>query len=532
MIRIIFIALFLLLPGSLFGQEADLIPATVTQLAGQNVYLNIGSEQGVARGDTLRFIEGASERRLVVNTVSRKQCVTQFADSPFAVTRGQRLHVRVLKGEQALDIVRDEPVAPNTQESADVVSVMDATDELRDRRTRRRRNKPQINGRVLLNLAALSSETRIRSGAVAPVSRLFLTPSININSTVSNLPSDMRIQLHIRTDYRYQSRNAISPNNSFRAYQLRLEKTLPFGQIQAGRFYNRLTQRGGYWDGLSFLFGSRKKGIGGSVGFMPDRSNEGFTTQFPRYSLFAHFETPRSSDVTYKGSLTWNEIHPSSEFLSHRYAGLEQRLSWDFLSLNQDLQLDQDPISKSWVVSHLQLSSRINLGNRVQLSGRYTQRQPYRLYNLGRPFLTRRDQYAGGVRARFDLFSVGASYARRYLNEEYEGRTITAFFNTLPLTPLQVVFSGSGNHWESDAGSAIFANAGVARQFGSLYTRLDYGFYRSYSPNVTDPLDLHRISVSTSVPMGKSFYWNVRGSMQQSQFQNSFSINTSLQIRF
>lgn len=518
-----------IMAGSVIAQESSSLVGTVTQLAGQNVYLNVGTDQGIAKGDTLQLV--AAGRMLLVLQASRKQCITEVLGASFPVTRGQRLTFDVLKGNGnvAPDEGRSDEPAP--VEVDEMASIMDTNDQQVIAR-RRKSSKIEVDGRLIINLSFLESQTSIRSNAVAPVSRRYATPSLNLNATIKNLPSDVRLNIHVRSDYRYQSRNPIAPESSFRAYRLNLEKTLPFGEIQAGRFYNRYSQRGGYWDGLSFIAGDRRKGVGGSIGFMPDRANEGFTTQFPRYSLFAHYETPRKNTLRYRASVAYNEIQPSSVFLAHRYTGIEQRFDLDIFSINQDLQLDQDPVSMNWVVSHFQLNTRIKVGSRASLRGRYSMRQPYRMYNIDQPFLTRRDQFGGGLSFQFDKFSLGANYAVRQLNQQYEGQTVSGQFNTLPLTRWALSFSGSANRWESDFGTALFANTGIARHFGKIYARVNYGFYQSRSPNLDTPINMHRVSLSSSIPFSKSMYWNFRASLNQSEFLTSYSFNTSLQIRF
>lgn len=523
------VLLLLVCVGRMYAQEGPApvtapITATVTQLAGQHVYLNVGSEQGVVKGDTLRI---STERSLLVISNGRKQSVCAFSGAPFPVTRGMQLVFVVSRSGLPLEeVTSEEPVVAEA-----VSSIMEEGAPAAPVRQRVKR-KIAVEGRLLLNFAYLQSETSTRSTAAGTISRRYATPSLNLNATVKNLPSDMRLNVHVRTDYRYQSRNPIAPEQLMRTYRLNLEKTFAFGQIQAGRFYNRYTQRGGYWDGLSFMAGTRRKGIGASVGFMPDRSNAGFTTQFPRFALFAHYETPRKKAFTYRVAAAYNEIQPSSVFLSHRYLGLEQRLQYDVFSLSQDLQVDQDPVSQAWVVSNLQINGRVKLGQHVSLRGRYALRQPYRLYNIDQPFLNRRDQYTAGVGIQLGQVSFGANYTTRFLNQDQAGETLSGYFNTRPLTRLGLSFSATANRWTSDFGSALFANGGVARQFGKIYTRLDYGFYQSRSPNLDTPIDMHRFSLASTIPFSKSLYWSLRGSVNESRFLRSYSVNTSLQVRF
>ncbi len=265
---------------------------------------------------------------------------------------------------------------------------------------------------------------------------------------------------------------------------------------------------------------------------MPDRSNEGFSTQFPRYALFAHYQTDRKRTVYYQGAVAYNEIQPTTDLLNHRYASLEQRIDVSFLSLRQDLQVDYHPVSQQWMVSHLRLGGRLSLGSDVHLNGSYTMRQPYRIANILNPFMNRNDNYRAGISLSRPLFSIGASYAQRFLNQDYVGETVNAYFNTRPVTPLSLSFSGSASRWSSEFGNALYVNAGIGKRIQKVNVRADYGFYRTTSPNVTNEIDMHRISLTTSVPFSRRLYWTMRASGQQSQFTTSLSMQTSLQIRF
>ena len=513
------------------GQDADRLVLTVTQLAGENVYLDGGSDLGIAKGDTL-MLDSDEQKTLIVIAVSRKQAIVQFAGGAFPVTRGQQITLRTIKGTEKSEPA-PEPVTSLEEITETDQSIMNQPSSSGTRTRAKERSKIEVDGRLIFDFSALQSHTKIRSNAVPAASRLYLTPTVNLSASVRNLPSGMNMHFHVRSDYRYQSRNPIAPTNSFRAYQISLEKPLPFGSVRFGRFYNRMTQRGGYWDGISFLYGDQKRGIGGSVGFMPNRSNEGFSTQLPRYAVFAHYQTERrKKTVWYRGAIAYNEIQPTTDFMQHRFASLEQRVDISILSLRQDIQVDYQPVSKQWIVSHLRLGGRLSIGPDVDLTGTYTLRQPYRMSNIANPFASKRDQYRVGLSLHRPLFSVGSHYTRRFLNESYQGQTVTGYFNTRPITPLSLSFSGSASRWESEFGDALYFNGGIAKNIHTVYLRADYGFYRTSSPNIADYIDMHRLSLTASVPFSRRLYWTLRGTAQQSQFTSAFSIQTSLQIRF
>ena len=510
------------------GQNTDTLQLTVTQLAGNTVYLDGGSDQGIARGDTLIIIEDTG-KQFIVNAVSRKQSIVQFAHQAFPVTRGQQLSLWLVKGTQ---VAEEEALVTEEEVLRNETSIMAQDTPIRRVARRPTRSRIEVDGRLTIDVSALQSDTQARSRNVPTLSRLYLTPAVTLNATLRNLPSGINMHLHVRSDYRYQTRNPITPYNSFRAYQLSLEKPLPFGHIQLGRFYHRMTHRGGYWDGLSLLVGTRKRGMGGSVGFMPERANEGFSTQIPRYAVFAHYETPRKQAIFYRGALAMHAIEPTSTFVEHRYASLEQQVHWSRLFLRQDLQVDLHPATQSWIVSHLRLDGRVSVTKQVDLRGSYTLRQPYRIALTANPFMPRREQYRVGISFRTRLFSMGGSYMRRLLNQTYEGYTVQGYVNTRPVTPLALSFSGSASRWESALGTALYLNGGIARMLNSIYVRADYGFYRSMSPNVGDPIDMHRVTLTTSIPFNKRLYWSLRLSTQQSPFTATYAAQSSLHIRF
>ena len=510
------------------AQETKKLTLTVTQLAGENVYLNGGTDDGIMKGDTL-FIQSEPTNKLIVFAVSSKQSIVQFAQFPFPVTRGQQLAVGVIKGPSEATPVSDEV---GEEQNREIASIMDQPPPSSPSTVRKKRSKIELEGRLIFDFNALQSSTRTRSSAVPTVSRLFLTPALNLNASIRNLPSGMRMLIHLRSDYRYQSRNVIGPRNTLRAYQFNIEKPLSFGSLRFGRFYDRMMLRGGYWDGFSFLLGNRKKGIGGSVGFMPARSNEGFSTELPRYAVFAHFQTDRDQALFYRGSLAYNTIMPSTNLLKHQYASLEQRLDYSILSLRQDIQVDFHPITQQWEVSHFRMRGRLDLAPGVDLTGSFTSRQPFRMTQLVNPFLTRRNQVRAGLSLHRHFGTIGASYTRRMLDSAYEGQTFSAYFNTRNFTPLEISFSGSANRWESAFGKVFYANGGIAKNIKRVFLRADYAFYQTTSPNISTPIDLHRISLSTSFALSRQLYWTMRASAQQSLYTSSLSAQTRLQLRF
>ena len=96
------LALFLIasVPSALEGQEGRRVTVQVRQVAGANVYVDLGTLHGLASGDTLeasRDTVGQPEGRLVVVAATQDRSVLAFASDPFPVTRGGRLVLYLLR---------------------------------------------------------------------------------------------------------------------------------------------------------------------------------------------------------------------------------------------------------------------------------------------------------------------------------------------------------------------------------------------------------------------------------------------------
>ena len=196
------------------------------------------------------------------------------------------------------------------------------------------------------------------------------------------------------------------------------------------------------------------------------------------------------------------------------------------------MQLDQNPTTKNWLASLLQAQTRVRATDWLTIRGRFTTRQPYRIYSLISPISTRREHIQGGLLLNLTGAQIGGDYSVRFTEGTYESRTYVAYFNTPMLTTAQFSLFGSGSYWEANLGSALFVNGGISKSLGTYLIRIDYGFYRSTNKNQIDPIDVHRYTLSATLPFSKKFYMNVRGNLQQSQFLNSYSVNTSIQYRF
>lgn len=518
------------------AQDA-LVPARVTYLAGQNVYLDAGRDAGIMPDDTLAvYRDSALIGRLVVVSSIADRSVVTFAGEAFPVTLGTTLQLRPsalpLPGEPepesdpvdpVLEIIEAEPVYPHqgTPESV----------------TERPRTKTRVAGRVMLSMNALQSTTQWQVNGGGEAQRIFLTPSLNVHLTVSDLPQNLRLRTRLRGDYRYSSGRPIDPAFSLRAYEILLEKDFSDFSMQAGRFSNRYATGDGYWDGVLVHVGDRKMGIGTAVGFMPDRSNEGFSAEMPRYGGFAHAEVGDRSSVSYEAEVAYNEIRPTNNLLNHRFASLSHRLYWQGITLRNDVQLDRDPLSGSWVASRLTVRGVWVPATGVTMHGRYRIRQPYSIYRTQAILSFRRDQVGAGASLQLGPAFIGGDAAFNYVEDvqtgrKRDGQTVSGYVQVPRTGVWDLGLSTNGSHWSDDDGSSFFLTTGLTRAFGTARLRLHYQFYRTATANLTDPLVTNAVALHTTLPLGHGLYTSSQVRFQQSSTLSSASLYTSLWLAF
>lgn len=536
--------LFVLLFGLLVVLAADaqaqdaLVPARVTYLAGQNLYLDAGRDAGVTPDDTLSvYRDGALVGRLVVVSSISDRSVVRFADEVFPVTLGTTLHLRLasiptppepepepepLEEEPA--VVEAEPISPHEEPGPTPTRSS-------------RAEKTRVAGRVMLSLNALQSSTQWQTNGGGSSQRTFVTPSLNVHLTVSDLPQDLRLRTRLRSDYRYSSGRPINPAFSFRAYELVLEKKFSGFDVRAGRFSNRYATGDGYWDGVLVHIGDSKKGIGTALGFMPDRSNEGFSAEMPRYGGFAHIEVGDRSRVVYEAEVAYNEIRPTNDLLNHRFASLSHSLRWQGLSLRNDVQVDRDPLSSGWIASRITVRGAWVPAPGIALHGRYRVRQPYSIYRTQSILSFRRDQMGAGTSLRLGPVVFGGDAAVNFVEDDLHGRerdgqTVSGYLQVPRTGVLDLGFSSNSSYWSDDDGSSFFLTTGLSRDFGDARLRMQYQFYRTATTNLPDPLVTNTVALHATLPLGGGLYTSSQIRLQQSSTLSSASLYTSFWLAF
>ena len=529
--------------AALAPAQTPTVSARVTYIAGTNVYLDAGRHAGIHPDDTLAVMDRSDVRGMlrVISSMSDRSVVT-FAGEPFPVTLGTTLTLRLpddalstpaADGDPPADTSDDEDARAEPAPEADVESQVERAGHpetparSRARSRRHRADGPEVSGRVMLAVNAVRSTTEwTTNGTVNETQRTFATPSLNAHLRARKLPGGLAFQARVRADYRYTSGRSITPTTSVRAYQAVLSKEVGATTLQAGRFYNRFEPFSGYWDGALVRYGQDRAGVGTAVGFLPERGNEGFSSDLPRYSAFAHLTLGDRQRVRYSAEASFNEIRPTTDLLTHRYAGLSQHLSTRWGSVRSDLQLDHDPLNGGWVASRFYVRSTLIPHQRLHLRGRYEVRQSYSIWRTEHVISDRRDRVSGGFTLRALGGSLGGDLSVS-MDDDATSRTWSGYLQHADVGLWGLGLSGHASYWDSDRGSSLYLNTGLTRRVGTVRTRLSYQYSRTTTLSV-DPLVTHAGTLRLVLPLGNRFFTSTQLRVQRGATLSSLSGNASL----
>ncbi|MEN8374333.1 MAG: hypothetical protein ABFS34_02675 [Gemmatimonadota bacterium] len=485
--------------------QAPPVRAVVDQVAGATLYLTVGRDGGILTGDTVWVARDSVGERLGVLVVLRStatRSVLTFAEEPFAITRGQVLFVTPRGTASAREPGADDPAAGARVE-----------ERLRAAPARRPDvGGPVTRGSLSLDVAVRQSSTRFGGGDGQVIDRTFATPSLRLNTTVTQ-PLDWTLRLRTQVSHRYASTGTQINPTSVRVYEASFEKTLrsvPL-RFQLGRFYNRYESYSGYWDGLLIRAGGRKAGFGVLLGLEPERSNQTVSADLPKATAFANFRSD-GRRTRYAADVSVHRVDPRNGLLTHTYAGLSQRLRVGRVRVDQELQIDEDPVAGGWEATRFQLNVRGDVDRRVELRAGVSRQRPYRLFDPVSAISHPRDQLNGGLRVRAGRAIVSGDVA---VNRDRDREDLGYSYSTYLFVP------GSGSLGVTAAASyrtgseyeAVTLSPGLTGTFGRMRANLSYRFYRSeYGPDRL--FTTHTVQAGLDVPAGLGFRYRLRGSGQ------------------
>ena len=519
------------LPMQVQAQEIR-VDAVVEFIAGENIYLNIGTDEGIAETDTLfalRDNQVLGALRVVGLTASRT--VTTFAGAPFAVTRGDALTIVVQTGFRPTEeIADDQPTDPvDTPERRSVFEGGRTGTQLPPVEEGIR-----ITGRLSVSMDLLNADTEgLRSSFTRE--RTYRIPVINLRTRIEELPAGLRINLNARYAHRNnESRLGINPENALRIYQLNVERlTLdsPF-QARLGRFFNPAESFSGFWDGLNLAY-VPDTGFGAGVlgGFQPLRANEDFTTDMPKYTVFGSYAY-RSDDGSqrYNANLSFHQVFPESPLSTHTFFGLVHTYNLGRMRIRNFVQLDQNPANDEWTVTRLQAYGSIPLSTNLTFRSRYILRRPYQVLLTDNIIGYQRERVSGGLTLRALSGSFSADIATNTSDIDARSYTYSGFVAFPALTDLRIGFNTMVHFWDRDDGAdVLFVAPTLSRQFNRIYTQLQYQYQKS-NFDVIEATN-HALEWSFNVPLGARVRSSIRLQSRWGDATSTFRVYTTLWTR-
>lgn len=464
------------------------IEAQVTYVAGQNAYLDAGTEAGLATGDTLTALrEERTLGRLHVVSATADRAVVAFAGDPFPLTLGDRL---VLLKEAAAPAPAPPPVVEAPPAPPDRPSILDQpTAEARTPAL-----QPALSGRLQVGIDGLASSTRAATDGPS-FSRTFARPFVALRAAAEHLPGGLRLDANLRTAYRYADPTPYDRPADVRVYQLSAEKAFGGVEARVGRFSNRYDRFSGYWDGLLLHAGSRDRGVGLAAGFQPDYADEAPSADLPKYTAFAHYafalpagaeagDPGRAGGARVEVTALGGQVLPRAEGLATRtFAGVLQTAYARGLSLSSELLVDRDPASGDWVLSRLGGRVSATVAPGVRLSAFAQSRRPYLLLDDLQFLLNRSTRVGGGASVAVSGVTLRGDVSRASAAGVPGTLSASGGFSVPRLPGAGVGLSASATVWTQDAADGtrrgVYGSAGLDRSFGPLYAHVGYRYQQS-----------------------------------------------------
>jgi hypothetical protein len=494
--------------------------ATVDYVSADGVYLTVGAEQGVARGDTVPVFHDRTGTepvgRLVFTSVTRRRSVAHAVDPSLRLERGAVVYMALTPppstaGATSEPAARPEPGAP---------SLVRPTPE---------RGGPRVSGRLSMDVDLRETHTAWTGDLSGDTRRRFATPTTRLSFNAADLPGGFSARVNLRAAYRYDELTAGPPPMSLRAYELSATKTfqaLPL-EITLGRFSDPYESYSAYWDGMLVRVGRRTgPGLGVVAGFEPTLYNEGLSTALPKVTGFVDYSA-RGSDWRYDTDASVHIIRPGSAGRLG-YMGWSQQISWGPFSFNQRLRLDGGLDGTSVRLGELRLRTTLAVAGPLRVRGTYG-RTRWTAYELsGVPDSTAflppaREEALVGFDLRDGATSLSVDGGRTREQGFADGFTISGSASQR-LGGAQVTLSGQ--RWMQGDLRSLGVAPGIA--FGAAGTRwrLGYRFYRTDAPYGS--LTSHAAQAQVDVRVSGSLHLLLQGERQWGQNLRGVGLHVGL----
>ena len=471
----------------------------VRQVAGANVYLDLGTAGGLATGDTLQVLrpDGAPLGRLTVVAATATRSVLTFVGGAFPLNTGESVVVELTRVPAT--VPESPPETPPPGEGITAAALPPSTPG------------PRASGRLTLEAAVSHSVTEL--GVVDPVdvSRTLATPALRLDATVTDLFGGFTLRTRGRVSYRYTSGPDFGRPTTVRIHDLSLERRftgVPL-RLTLGRFFSPAESFSGYWDGVAARVGGPSFGGGLLLGFEPDRWSRAPSLDLPKATGFLDFRLGQGR-MRWDGDLSVHLVAPRLEgWQDHLFVGLGQRLTLGPLRLRAEVQADREPEGGGVRIGEAVAQATVAVSPAVVLRAGGARRERYTLSGADDPFGPRRDRIGGGVSLRFGRVGVSADHA---LNRYAGGRDRTTWSGAVSVRGLPglpgATWMANGSWWEGGGDEAVTAGTAVSFRLSAVRARVGYRFHSSTFVGRTRVS--HAPELDLDLPLGGRFSLTLR----------------------
>jgi hypothetical protein len=481
------------------------IRVRIEQIAGATIYLDLGTNHGLAVGDTLPVLPDEGPPRLGsvwVRLANATRAVLEFAGDPFPLERGQIVRLQLQRvptvaapdpelgasGRDDAEVAPSDVVVPEPVEDDPVVAV--------------ERVQP-VTGRWGLDLAGSHSVTDLGGGiGDQSVSRVFASPALRFDLFAPSSVGGFDLRLRTRATYRYGSSPGFNSELVPRFYEVSLFRqfdAVPL-QLTMGRFHSPGESFSGYWDGLGARFGGSGFGLGALVGLQPDRWNQLPNSDMPKATVYADFEH-RSEGVRWRGDVSAHSVWPPTSAGAHLFFGIGHRLTSGNFRLAQDLQVDRDSWNGGYRLSRFTTQATVRMAPGVHLRAGVSRRSTFLLWvdDPTELFAPQRDRVNVGLTTRSGRNSASVDVS---LNRDVAGEVSRSVSGTLVGGSLwrDIGTMASFSYWDSALGTSWSVAPALRWAWGDVRGRTGYRFYTSNFARRTQTTHSPDISLSMRLP--------------------------------
>jgi hypothetical protein len=446
-----------------------------------------------------------------VLSVSGSRALVGFLGSPFPVTRGDSLFL-------VLGAARQVVAAPAKR--GDTVA----------RARPRARGRPssgsigvEVNGARTITYGLGADPLRTQHD--------FASPAVRFRWGGENLASGTGIGLNLTAIHRTGPRSLFERQTSVRVYEAQVSQDFASGRarLSVGRLLSSFDHASGYWDGAVLRIG-RTRGLSAGVaaGFEPERANETFTTDVPKYAAFVNLRTDHRQ-VRYRSDLAFHRMLPRGVLPHQSSFDWSQRFDTPLAHLGHDLEVGLEPGTGKWKVSRFQARASVTASRTLEVWAPAVSDHPPVLDTLPafQPF--RRERAGIGISHRSARFFTDLDFSVNAPRDATRGYSAGAALGLSGLLGKMTV-TVSGNYFTFLSTRGVLASPSIEYVLAGIRTRLGYQFMLTEGSRYS--VLTHGADLMVSRRVSSRVDWLTRLHVLYGTNLRSAGLYTSLDLRF